>query len=364
MKKHLLKISLMIVIGIVSQNLSYSQPSGYVYVNPEPIEAMVVPYIDTIIIDGIAEAAYPQSFSLSNILTYTAGEFTGLSDHSVKVQMGWRNEGIYMFFDIKDDIDKGSVLEWGLDGIELKINPDKANDGEYFEWKDDAMEIGIVRDITDEFRYHIVDIDGEGTEGNGPGVNGDTVEIGPRAGLPGLSFQIVNNAGSYTAEILIPWMFFLPLGTTEADIPVWRAKIMGFDIHCPDNDMNETNGGRDHSLIWDMDGDPTGTDADKANKNTSLLGNITFGERPNDIVVQKNNPLKIYPNPANKIVTIDNLADVTSVEIINAIGQVMQSMRPVGPNIKVDVSIMEKGIYFIKSKNRTGKTYINKLIVE
>lgn len=360
MKKQILKICLTITIGIASLNIINAQSA---FINPDPIESKVVPYIGAIEIDGIADASYPAPFILGNILSFKAGEFTGQSDHYVRVQMGWGEEGIYMFFDITDDIDKGAVLDWGMDGIELKVNPDKSNDGEYFEWKDDAIEIGIVRDITDEFRYHIVDIDGEGTEGNGPGVNGDTVEIGPRAGLPGLSFQIVNNVGSYTAEILIPWLFFLPLGTTEADIPIWRAKEMGFDIHCPDNDLSDDNGGRDHSLIWDTDGDPSGLDADKANINTSLLGNIVFGLKT-AINTNRQSPINLYPNPAKTSVRIENLDHIATIEIINAIGQIIKKIDTEQFGISLDISRFDRGIYFIKGIDNTNKIFFNKLIVE
>jgi len=342
-----------------------AQPSGYVYVNPEPVSEMVVPYLyDTIIIDGIADSGYPTPVSLQNILTFTAGEFMNTADHSVTFQMGWRDEGMYLFFDIKDDIDKGSVLDWGLDGVELKINPDLTNDGEYFEWKDDAIEIGFVRDITTEYRYHIVDIDGEGTEGNGPAENGEIVINGPRAGLPGITFEIINNTGAYTVEALIPWMFFLPLGTLESDIPVWIEKEMGFDIHCHDNDVSLDNSGRDHSLIWDTDGDPVSTDADKANKNTSLLGSITFGEKTNNIPISRNNRSLLYPNPSSGYLQMNLPTDVEHIEFINILGQSKLQVDIKSELTLLDVSELISGIYLVKGSSASEVVFIEKLIIK
>lgn len=363
MKLRLTQISVVITMVAMISNRIYAQPDDYVYVDPAPLEELEIPYIDTVLIDGIADLSYPPPFSLTNILTFTGGEFANQADHSVSCQIGWREEGIYLFFDVKDDIDMGSVLDWGLDGIELKINPDTCNDGEYFEWKDDAIEIGFVRGITTEYRYHIVDIDGEGTEGNGPGENGEIVQIGPRAGLPGIAFEIINLAGSYTVEALIPWMFMLPIGTTVEDIPQWRNRKMGFDIHCPDNDLNLTNGGRDHCLIWDMDGDPSSTDADKANLNTSLLGTITFAAMASNVAPGSSSQLHIFPNPANTYVTIENLNQVVSMEVINMLGEVIGKRYPTESRLTVDISTYTKGVYLIKCLNISGEVSVDKLVI-
>jgi len=364
MKANHLLTKLALLTGLYASFTVNAQPAGYVYVDPDPVLTMVVHQIDTIIIDGIADAAYPAPFALENFITYTGGEFTGQSDHFVKVQIGWREEGLYIFFDITDDIDKGALLDWGLDGVELKINPDTSNDGEYFEWKDDAIEIGIVRDITDQYRYHIVDIDGEGTEGNGPGDNGEIVAIGPRTGLPGVSFAIINNTGSYTVEALIPWLFFLPLGTTEEEIPAWREKTMGFDIHCADNDQTNTNDGRDHAIIWDPDGDPSSTEADMANKNTSLLGQITFGEPLGTKDMKQEQCPSVYPNPAGSVVNIGNLQDARSLEIINLLGQRELILYPESSEIKVDIPDLEYGIYLVKVIHDDGHVSMSKLLVK
>lgn len=363
MKTLLLRISLLVSIGIICINSTFANSNEDDFIDPSPIESMVIPFVGDPIIDGVMDGSYLAPFFLTNILTFTNGEFTGQSDHYVRVQTGWGDKGMYFYFEVTDDIDKGAILDWGMDGIELKINPDKSNDGTDFEWKDDAIEIGVVRGVSDKYRYHIVDVDGEGTEGNGPGINGETVDMGPRSGLPGVEFFVINEKGSYKVEMLVPWLFVLPLGTTEADIPSWREKEMGFDIHVHDNDLSDDNGGRDHSLIWDTDGDPSSTDADRANKNTSLLGNITFGVLTS-IKSEVVSSLNIYPNPAKRMVTIENLEDINSITISDALGRVIKTISPENTTLNIDVSDMDKGLYIICSTDNLNNVYVNRLIVE
>ena len=270
MKKQILKLSVVITLVII--NFLPAVAIDPTTIDPNPIESMVVPYLASpITIDGIADAAYPIAFELTKVLTFTPGEFNGVSDHQVYITMGWRDDGIYIYADITDDIDVGA-LNWDQDGIEIKINPDKSNDGPTFSWANDAWEIGMERDVTANFRYW-----NKNLEAGGNTANGAPVSTGPLTGHPGVVFSVVNEDGHYVIESLIPWLFFLPGGATEDSIPKWRAKEMGFDIHCADNDG--TAAGRDHCLIWDMDGDPSSTDADYANVNTALLGNITFGAK-------------------------------------------------------------------------------------
>jgi hypothetical protein len=342
--------------------------------DPAPIAEMVIQNIrDTILLDGYSEDAYPDSFQLKTVLTFTAGKYSGGingNDHSVWIKMGWRNEGIYIFARVKDDKDYGK-MDWGQDGIEMKINPDTSNDGPTHLWKSDAWEIGIARDVDTVFRYYNPTV-----EGSVNCKNGGIVSSGPLLDLvPALSFKVINQVGIYTIEALIPWTFVLPPDTVEGvpnwpatDISAWRNKSWGFDIHAADNDASYNNSDRDHCLIWDGDGDPSSTDADKANVNTSLLGYITFGLPTNTSVtpVQKEIGIQVFPNPTRDFIQFNNLEGARSIVIYNCLGMMVKSIKVDSQNENIQVGdLPNRNIYFYQinyySKNLpfVGKFLIN-----
>ena len=362
MRKNLLYSGIAVAIAILGSG------SGSVIaqtINPAPVESMEIPQTsDTIIIDGIQDEAYPEKFQLTNMITDPGfpGKWSGNADHQVYVTLCWRDEGIYIFADITDDIDKGTPLDWHTDGIEFKINPDKTNDGPDFEWKDDAWEIGVSRGDTTKYRFWNKYLGDNGEAAGGQSINGDTCTTDPLSGRPGVTFAIVNEVGKYTVEVLLPWLFFLPGDATEDSIAVWRGREMGFDIHCPDKDDNEI---RDHCIIWDADG--SGWDADQANKNTSLLGNITFGEATSGIFDVKNTSrILVYPNPASDVVYLNEPGNVSRVEFINLLGQTVKTVSTTSQLMRIDISdLPSSGYYLIRSTDLYGDIVsVNKLIVK
>lgn len=344
MKKHLLILSLTMAISLSGINLLGAE------IDPMPMESMVIKYLTaSIIIDGVADAAYPDYFALTRVLTFTAGQYSGPIDHSVNIRMGWRNEGIYIFADVSDDYAQGD-LNWDQDGIELKINPDTSDDGPNYEWKEDALEIGIESAVDTMYRYY------NPTLGYGAVKNGEIAAVGHRSGLPGVTYKIVRSGASYTIEAFLPWLFILPIGTTEDQVSSWRNKIMGFDIHAADNDGS----GRDHCLIWDWDG--SGTDADQSNINTLLLGYISF-EQTTSLNEKISSKLLMYPNPAQDKVNFENLDNVSTLEFVNLFGQTVKTFNVLTKLESVNISGLS-GYYIVKAKDSDRKVLsINKLIV-
>jgi sensor domain CHASE-containing protein len=73
----------------------------------------------------------------------------------------------------------------------------------------------------------------------------------------------------------------------------------------------------------------------------------------------------IYPNPANdivRIVPVDN-PNNSSVEIINAVGQIVKLESLSNSTLSIPVNDLERGIYFVRVQNETSK-FVSKLIVE
>ena len=358
MKKSLFYLGIAVAIGILSSGSVIAQ------VNPAPVEEMVIPYIsDPITMDGILDDAYSPVFKLMNMITDPdyPGKYTGAADHQVYVTLGWRDEGIYVFFDIVDDIDLGSPIDWQVDGVEFKINPDITNDDAAFSYMDDGLEIGISRGVDTVYRFHNPAINAPDGSG-GSDVIGDTCTTAHKSGKPDLDIAIVNEEGKYTVEVLLPWLFILPNDATEDSIANWRSREMGFDIHCADKDDSDK---RDHVFVWDADG--SGWDADGANKNTSLMGKITFGERTSGIYNTINNSgsLLVYPNPASDVVYLDELSDVSTVEFISLLGQTVKTVYITSSELlKIDISDLPASSYLIRGIDVNGDLVsINKLLI-
>lgn len=91
-----------------------------------------------------------------------------------------------------------------------------------------------------------------------------------------------------------------------------------------------------------------------------LLGNVT-GIEENSTGASFN----MYPNPANELVKISpsaNSSDAT-VEITNALGQVVKREKLNNTEIIIPVNDLSEGMYFVNVKSKTGKS-ASKLIIE
>ncbi len=76
------------------------------------------------------------------------------------------------------------------------------------------------------------------------------------------------------------------------------------------------------------------------------------------------NSVSIYPNPANESITVvtDGL-NMTKVEVMNIAGQVISSIDVNNTLIKVDVSSVSSGVYFVKVFSAEG-TAVKQLIIK
>jgi len=112
------------------------------------------------------------------------------------------------------------------------------------------------------------------------------------------------------------------------------------------------------------------TDAFIQKMNFSLVGLVdTDEENYFSVYPNEENYFSVYPNPANQIVTI-NLPSVknqsSEVKVFDAIGKEILSTRVAGGNSTIDVSKLDKGIYFIQLTANTENQkhlQVKKLIV-
>lgn len=80
--------------------------------------------------------------------------------------------------------------------------------------------------------------------------------------------------------------------------------------------------------------------------------------------INNENGILIYPNPAKNNVYVNSKLDNYSIELINSLGQTLIYLDKLKFNTSIDISIVSKGIYYIKSTIATGYNKVEKLIVE
>lgn len=78
--------------------------------------------------------------------------------------------------------------------------------------------------------------------------------------------------------------------------------------------------------------------------------------------IQKSS-IKLYPNPANDILNI-SVEHASELEIINASGQVVESIFIKDANTSINVSHLKSGIYFVKVIDNAGNVGTQKLIIK
>jgi len=71
--------------------------------------------------------------------------------------------------------------------------------------------------------------------------------------------------------------------------------------------------------------------------------------------ISKNDEFSIYPNPTNGILNIDNKSNLNfELQIFNNYGQLVFSQNDINNNVKIDLSILNTGIYFAKIISSEG----------
>jgi hypothetical protein len=66
-----------------------------------------------------------------------------------------------------------------------------------------------------------------------------------------------------------------------------------------------------------------------------------------------NEYLNIYPNPVNESVTIEaNRYEFHTIELYMFSGQLIFSIKMEGPTLQIDLSSLQKGVYFITVRSR------------
>lgn len=86
---------------------------------------------------------------------------------------------------------------------------------------------------------------------------------------------------------------------------------------------------------------------------------------PNDIIninEFQNGSISVYPNPASDRIVVKAENIINNIEIYNAIGQLVDRVKPCSFTTEISISNYNNGIYFVKVSHNNSST-INKLII-
>lgn len=79
----------------------------------------------------------------------------------------------------------------------------------------------------------------------------------------------------------------------------------------------------------------------------------------NNVVKNNTNDLSVYPNPVKYILNIQSKADVSSVKVYNASGQLVKVSKEIR---QIDFSSFEKGVYWVHIFDKNGNEMTKKVI--
>ncbi len=95
----------------------------------------------------------------------------------------------------------------------------------------------------------------------------------------------------------------------------------------------------------------------------SLDYNVDITLAPDAITTIVGGLLRMYPNPANNVVTLELSSDVSSIHVYAFTGNLVQEFAVQKSVVKLDVSEFSQGIYMIKVNSSNAST-VHKLIIE
>ena len=98
---------------------------------------------------------------------------------------------------------------------------------------------------------------------------------------------------------------------------------------------------------------------DMAYNTNEFWGEITLVGGPDAIATNYINQLRIYPNPANKVIHIMN-NNVISYKILDISGRIVT--EGLYPDNGINISTLKSGIYFLKAVDVNNNLSVNKFL--
>ncbi|MDR0864387.1 MAG: T9SS type A sorting domain-containing protein [Candidatus Symbiothrix sp.] len=188
-----------------------------------------------------------------------------------------------------------------------------------------------------------------GRKTNGPGYNGqypiinklsgDTITYitgGPEGGANG--FYTRNGTYPEGADIGFSGTMIKRAASTLPPHFLLRANV---DSISPNYFMQQTAG--NHSIAL-------------SNNGVMINSAIRFVLEGGESIFSpaENHAVEVYPNPAKDFISVKLQGNVTSVSIVNSVGQTVSKVKPSTAIEKLNVSNFAPGIYFLKVEDLTG----------
>ncbi|MEM7162646.1 MAG: T9SS type A sorting domain-containing protein [Bacteroidota bacterium] len=210
-------------------------------------------------------------------------------------------------------------------GFLVEINDEAEQDALLSELTSNA---GIAEsNTTNQFGTAAVWIGGSDAQEEGTWIwDGDNDDIGPQFWLGGVNGNPVG--GSYSN-----W------GTIPPE---------------PDN-----SGGNQHKLTLTIDSDHPNFSkwndlADNANNTLYYVIEYATILSNQDIFLKEH--IEVYPNPSSDFVIIETELDIRTIEVLNGLGQVVLSTMTNKQLTELNISHLEKGLYFLKVRLESGES--------
>lgn len=73
--------------------------------------------------------------------------------------------------------------------------------------------------------------------------------------------------------------------------------------------------------------------------------------------------INIYPNPTNQYFTIETIEIPKSIQLFNAVGQLVYTITPTQKTEVIDVAQQPKGLYFVQIQNQKDEILLKKIVV-
>ncbi len=318
------------------------------YVQPEaapPRATYDVPYLilsEYIAADGIIS---PDEFwndvTAANIdrQALPADETPLITDSKGTMKLAWDEYYLYVLVDAEDatpiNFPAGSEKAWENDGAELFV--DMLN----------RRYVGQKR-ITDEqhqLRFNLGRTDADTSAIMYPGV-AEKVVWGQVAGGNG-----------WRLEAQIPWPNMCHGIVDDEDIDqfvldsVIENKKIGWEVSILNANVADT---RNSIMNWAND-----QKDDMAYNTNEFWGEITLTGGPSGIKSYDVIQLRIYPNPANKIIHIMN-SDVISYRILDISGRIVA--EGLYPDNGINISTLKSGLYFLNAVDINNNLNVNKFL--
>lgn len=98
--------------------------------------------------------------------------------------------------------------------------------------------------------------------------------------------------------------------------------------------------------------------------NWASLGSHDCNCAPLSLTEVAKNSISIFPNPSNGVFTVKGAESIVSIQVVNSLGQIVETINSNANSIiKIDLS-NRKGVYFVKLMDNSGDLITKKVIIK